>query len=138
MIYSVDVHVTAPVEDTEVPDRVARAVSNIFPTAEVTQEPGRVVAEGHDLDHLAERLREQRILDTARSVFYDGRAGDAFEFALKKQAAFEGVVNFAVGKPDELGDVDVRVRVRDPDVDTFIDYVAPETDEEGRPIEPDG
>jgi predicted RNA binding protein with dsRBD fold (UPF0201 family) len=54
---------------------------------------------------------------------------------LKKQAAFEGVVNFAVGEPDELGEIDVEVRVREPDVESFVDYVAPETDE-GQPVDP--
>jgi predicted RNA binding protein with dsRBD fold (UPF0201 family) len=35
------------------------------------------------------------------------------------------VVNFAVGNPDELGDVHVSVRVEEPDAETFIDYIAP-------------
>ncbi len=135
MIYSIDVRVTAPVKDTEVPDRVARAVEEIFPTADVKAGHGEVRAEAHDLDHFRERLREQRIIDTARGVFLDGRHGEAFEFDLKKQAAFEGVVNFSVGNPDELGDVHVEVRVRDPSVDEFIEYLAPPTDDEGKPIE---
>jgi predicted RNA binding protein with dsRBD fold (UPF0201 family) len=135
MIYSIDVRVTAPVKDTEVPDRVARAVEALFPTADVETRHGEVRADAHDLDHFRERLREQRILDTARTVFHDGRYGDAFEFDLKKQAAFEDVVNFSVGNPDELGDVHAEVRVREPSVEEFIGYLAPPTDDEGRPLD---
>ncbi|WP_423750873.1 RNA-binding domain-containing protein [Salinirarus marinus] len=136
MIYSVDVRVVAPVEDTEVTARVADAVRNLFPTADLTEEPGRIVAETHSLDGFSERLHEQEILDTARREFRRRADDDGFSFALKKQAAFEGVVNFSVGNPDELGDIEVHVTVRDPDVETLVDYVAPPT-EEGRPVEPD-
>jgi len=135
MIYRIDVRVIAPVRDTEVTDRVADAVRTLFPNAELREEPGRLVADAHSMDAFAERLHEQEILDTARRVFRQNRTDEGFAFSLKKQAAFEGVVNFAVGEPDELGEIDVEVRVREPDVESFIDYVAPETDE-GRPVDP--
>ncbi|MFC7185933.1 RNA-binding domain-containing protein [Halorubrum yunnanense] len=135
MIYSIDVRIEAPVRDTEVTDRVADAVRNAFPDAEPVHEDGRLVAEAHTLDAFSDVLHEQEILDTARRVFLRNSADDGFSFSLKKQAAFEGVVNFAVGEPDELGEIDVEVRVREPDVESFVDYVAPETDE-GRPVDP--
>lgn len=135
MIYSVDVRVSAPVRDTELEDRVVRAITNLFPGAEIERTESGVVATAHDLDHLAERLREQRILDTARSVFLDARRGDRFSFALKKPAALHDVVNFSVGEPSEIGEISVEVRVRDPDAETYIEHVAPPTDEEGRPVD---
>ncbi|MFB6156270.1 MAG: RNA-binding domain-containing protein [Haloferacaceae archaeon] len=133
MIYSVDVRAVAPVRDTEVPGRVVDAVRNLFPEAEVEREAGRVVAETHSLDHLSDRLHEQEILDTARREFRRRADDEGFSFALKKQAAFEGVVNFAVGDPDELGDVEVHIRVREPSVEAFVDHVAPPT-EDGEPV----
>jgi len=133
MIYSVDVEITAPVHDTEVTDRVARAIEAIFPEATVEERPGELAAEAHSLDHFSELLYRQAILDTARNVFFDNTRGDGFAFALKKQAAFEGVVNFAVGETDELGELHVHVRVREPTVDEFVDHIAPPT-EEGEPI----
>ncbi len=135
MIYSVDVRVEVPVRDTEVTNRVADAVCNVFPNAEPVHEDGRFVAESHSLDAFSDVLHEQEILDTARRVFLRNRTDDGFAFSLKKQAAFEGIVNFAVGEPDELGEIDVTVRVREPDVESFVDYVAPETDE-GQPVDP--
>jgi hypothetical protein len=133
VIYRVDVRVVAPVNPTEVSERVADAVREVVPSATVREEPGRIVAEGHDLDHLSERLHEQSILDTARREFFRRADEDGFSFALKKQAAYEGVVNFAVGTPDELGDVEVHVTVHEPSVEAYVDHVAPET-VDGEPV----
>jgi predicted RNA binding protein with dsRBD fold (UPF0201 family) len=137
MIYSVDIEITAPVYDTEVTDRVADAITNIFPGADPTYEHGELRATVHDIGTLSELLHRQEILDTARGVFFDTRRGNSFSFQLKKQAALQGVVNFAVDNPGELGTISVRVRVEEPDVESFIDYVAPPT-EDGRPIDADG
>jgi len=133
VIYRIDVTVTAPVADTEVPERVADAVLELFPHAEVTEHPGEVRAETHSLEEFSERLHRQEILDTARNEFFSTLRSDGFAFDLKKQAAFVGVVNFSVGNPDELGDVHVDVHVTEPDVESFVDHVAPPT-EDGRPV----
>ena len=136
MMYSVDVQVTAPVNDTEVTGRVTDAVHNLFPGAELESHPGELVGTCHSMEQFSERLHEQAILDTARRAFFDGREGDTFGFRLKKQAAFRSVVNFAVGTESELGDIHVRVRVDEPDVESYVDHVAPPT-EEGRPVDVD-
>jgi hypothetical protein len=134
MIYSVDAEITAPVRDTEVTDRVADAITAIFPGAEPTPSHGELRATVHDLDRFSELLHRQEILDTARGVFFDTRQGDAFSFRLKKQAAFEGVVNFVVDEPGELGAIAVRVRVAEPGVEEYVDHIAPRT-EDGTPVE---
>lgn len=155
MIYSVDVTVRAPVHPTEATERIVDAVQNLFPGATINERPrrsedatenvsgGEVIAETHSLDHLSELFHEQAILDTARATFLDdlekeGKGehaqNDTFEFRLKKQAAFEGVINFSVGSPDELGDIHVTVTVRDPDPESYIHHIAPPT-EDGVPTE---
>jgi len=132
--YSVDVRITAPVNPTELEDRVSDAITTLFPGAEVETQGSRVVAETHTVEAFRERLFEQRILDTARKQFAANRTDSGFSFDLKKQAAFNGTVNFAVGNPDELGDLHVEVTVREPDADQFVDYLAPRT-EDGEPLE---
>jgi hypothetical protein len=136
MIYSVDARIVAPVRDTEVTDRVEDAVRSLFPNVEFEHEAGQVVGETHSLDRFSERLHEQEILDTARREFSKRATDDGFSFALKKQAAFKGVVNFSVGNPDELGDIEVHVTVREPSVEEFVDHVAPPT-EDGKPVDTD-
>lgn len=136
MIYSVDVQITAPVNDTEVTDRVADAILNVFPNATVEEQPGELVGETHSLETFSEHLHRREILDAARKVFFENRRGDTFSFDLKKQPAFEDTVTFAVGNPSELGDIHVRVRVNDPSVEEYVDHIAPPT-EEGKPVRPD-
>ena len=133
MIYSIDIEINAPVNGTEVTDRVVDAIENVFPEAEVESHPGELLATAHSMEHFSERLHEQAILDTARGAFFANQDGNTFTFDLKKQAAFEGLINFAVGEGSELGDLHVRVTVEEPDVEAFIDHIAPPT-EEGRPV----
>ena len=127
MIHRIDVQVTTPLHATEVGERVEAAVTTLFPAAEVEERHGEVVAETHSLERLRERLREQNIVDAAREVFLGSLEGETFAFDLKKQAALEGVVTFAVGSPDELGSLHVRVRVEEPSPEAFIDYLAPQS-----------
>ncbi|MFC7176420.1 RNA-binding domain-containing protein [Halosegnis marinus] len=133
MIYSVDVEIRTPVRETELPDRVERAVANVFPGADLEHADGELRGEAHGLEGFSELLREQAILDTARGAFFGGREGNTTTFALKKAAAFQGVVNFAVGSPGELGDIEVTVVVHDPDFESYVDHVAPPT-EDGEPV----
>jgi len=134
MIYSVEAEIRAPVHDTEVSDRVADAIVNLFPEAEPELEHGELAATVHSLDDFSEQLHRQAILDTARGVFFDSRRGDSFSFRLKKQAAFTGVVNFVADEPGELGAITVRVRVEEPSVEEFIDHIAPPT-ADGEPLD---
>jgi len=133
-VYSIDVEITAPVYDTEVTDRVADAITALFPDADPEFRHGELTATVHNLDRFSERLHQQAILDTARDLFFENHRGDSFSFRLKKQAAFEGVVNFVVDEPGELGVIAVRVRVDEPSVEEVIDSVAPQT-EDGKPID---
>lgn len=132
--YRVDVEITTPVMPTEVPERVAQAIRELFPGAEPEQRHGELTATVHDLEHFSECLHRQEILDTARGVFFDDRRGDSFSFRVKKGPALQGRVNFAVDEPGEIGDISVRVRVEEPDVETFVDHVAPPT-EDGAPVD---
>lgn len=132
--YKVDARIGAPVNPTEVESRVVEAVRTLFPESEVSIQGDRVSAETHDLSHFRKRLFQQRILDTARSEFFANRGPNGFSFELKKQAARNDVVNFAVGDPGELGEIEVAITVHDPDVESFIDYMAPAT-EAGEPPE---
>ena len=136
-VYRIHVEVTAPVYPTERTDRVADAVANLFPEAELTFREGELAGTTHSLATFSEHLHRQEILDTARTVCFENREGATTSFQLKKQAAAVGRVNFAVGEPDELGEIAVRIRVEEPDFESVIDRVAPPT-EDGEPIGPPG
>ena len=134
MNYAIEAELTAPVYDTEVQDRVTRAITELFPDAEPEFRHGELTATVHSLEQFSEQLHRQAILDTARGVFFDNRSGDSFSFRLKKQAAFQGLVNFVVDEPGELGVIAVRVQVEEPTFEEFVDHIAPRT-EDGKPVE---
>lgn len=131
--YRIDVEIIAPVMETEVPERVADAIHELFPGAEIESGEGELRGRTHALQHFSDRLHDQEILDTARRTFVENLQGNRFTFDLKKQAAFQGVVNFAVGSPSELGNIHVRVTVEEHDIERVIETIAPPT-EDGRPI----
>jgi len=134
-VYAFTAEVTAPVYDTEVSDRVGRAITELFPVADPEYRHGELRGEVHDLERFSELLHRREILDTARGVFFENRQGEQFSFRVKKQPAFVGVVTFVADEPGELGAITVRVEVEAPSVDAVIDHVAPPT-EDGRPVEP--
>jgi predicted RNA binding protein with dsRBD fold (UPF0201 family) len=134
MNYAIEAEITAPVYDTEVQDRVAEAITALFPEADPAVRHGELTATVHSLAEFSEQLHRQAILDTARGVFFDNQTGDGFSFRLKKQAAFQGLVNFVVDEPGELGVIAVRVHVEEPTVEEVIDHIAPRT-EDGTPVE---
>lgn len=129
MIRSVDIEATAPVYETEVTDRVETALTNLFPDAEVESYPGELLARARSMEHVRELLVDQRILDTAREQFLNNVEGNTITVQLDKQTAYEGRVNFAVGTPDELGEITVQIRVTEPSVEEYIEFIAPPTAE---------
>ncbi len=115
--------VEAPCHATESPAKVRAALLNLFPDLAFVREDDRLEGTTASLEMLRERIRNQRIRDTARGQLLAGRSGDRTRFALSKQAAYVGVVNFAAGSP--LGDIDVEIE--SDDLEAVIDRVAEST-----------
>ncbi len=112
-------------------ENVVSAIENIFPGLVMDIREDRIEAyDGPDsMTNFHKLLRDQKILDTARSVMINGRVGNATVFRLNKQAAFMGKVNFPpVEEP--LGSMHVQITGGE----RVIDWLAPQT-EGGEPIE---
>jgi predicted RNA binding protein with dsRBD fold (UPF0201 family) len=131
------VRVFAPVNPTEVQEKVEQAILNFFPVTLELQEdsiPG-LYGEG-DLESLRRlhlRLREERILDTARRLFLNWREGNMTGFSLNKQVAYIGKLNFPAGE-ESLGSINVEISADNEDeLLTIIDWLAPNT-EDGKPV----
>lgn len=127
---TIEITVHAMVRPTERVEKVASAVERIFPGLIMDIRADRVEAyDGPDsMMNFHKLLREQKILDTARSVMTKGLVGNAIQFRLNKQAALMGKVNFP---PDEepLGSLHVQITGGE----RVIDWLAPRT-ENGIPI----
>ena len=125
--------VEAEVRPTESREKVEAAVKKIFPTLELKQAGGSIVGGSADvgsLSKLYQLLRQQMILDSARSAMRAGKRGETTQFMLNKQVAFVGRVSFTNGE-SPLGPIVVTLEA--PDIDRLIDHLAPRT-QEGRPI----
>lgn len=134
----INVRVSALVHPTEVREKVETAITNIIPVELRLQDfgiPG-LYGEG-DLESLRKLhllFREERILDTARTVLSAGVKGSTTEFRLSKQVAYVGKVNFP---PDEetLGSIHVEIAAgSENELQLVIDWLTPRTID-GKPIE---
>lgn len=125
--------VEAEIRPTEDPDKVRRAVENIIDPNEVRVEELAgtkiLIAESrglHGLAKLHRLLRQQRILDAARSVLRKSVQGNRIVFYLHKQAALMGKVSFVSGDHESpLGAI--RVTIEHPDPKAVVDWLAPPT-----------
>jgi predicted RNA binding protein with dsRBD fold (UPF0201 family) len=117
------VRVETPCHPTEDPEKVIAALRNLFPDLRVEGRDRQILGTTERLDRLRERIRDQRIRDTARRQLLAGRSGDRTTVRLSKQAASVGVVNFAAEAP--LGDI--MVEIESDDLAGVIDDVAAST-----------
>lgn len=99
------------------------ALRRLFPDLQIDSIEGRLVGTTERLERLRERIRDQRIRDTARRQLIAGRDGNRITVSLSKQAAFVGVVNFSAGS--SLGDI--VVQIESDDLSAVIDDVAEST-----------
>jgi predicted RNA binding protein with dsRBD fold (UPF0201 family) len=117
--YQAEVAIEAPVQPTEVPERVADAVRTLFPDAEISVDEAAITATTHRVDGLADRIQRREIGDAVRDRCLGTLDGDTFELRVRKGPATVDTFNLAVDEA-ELGDIAIRVTVGDPDPETLI------------------
>lgn len=121
------------IRKTEAQEKVEVAIRNIFPIITLQRVGSSLVGESTDISSLSrfhQLLRQQAILDTARSVMISNKRGGSTRLMLNKQVAFVGKVSFTDGEA-LLGPIVVTLEAID--IERIIDYLAPRT-REGRPI----
>ncbi len=133
------IRVEAEIRPTEDPEKVKRAVLNVFEPDRIwVEEYGNyklLVAESgsyQSLRKLYELLRRERILDAARSYMLRGIQPGMLVFRVNKQAAYVGRLSFAdMDSEVPMGPITFVIETRRPmDV---VNWLAPET-RMGRPI----
>jgi len=134
---NVSVKISAPVNPTEMQEKVEKAISNFFPVElnlqglEIPELSGEGDLESLRTLHL--RLREERILDTARKIFLNGIEDNTTKFRLNKQVAYIGKLNFPAGK-ESLGSINVEISAQNlNELFLVIDWLAPQTID-GKPV----
>lgn len=131
--------VEAEARATEDPDKVARAVRNIFDVdlkvVELSEGYKLVVGESNSIESLRKLhalLRQQRALDAARAYMLRNRRGSSLELKLHKQAAYAGHVSLLTyDEESPLGPI--KVLIVSDKLDEIVDWLAPPTSQ-GRPL----
>ena len=114
----------ARVFPTEDPLKVRRALLNVFPDALVEDYEGGLIARSGSLSRFKELIRNQRILDSTRSVMLRASSDTETHFQLNKQVAYVGKISFIDGTM-ALGSIEVFIEADE--LRSLIDDVAPVT-----------
>jgi predicted RNA binding protein with dsRBD fold (UPF0201 family) len=125
--------VETEVRPTESREKVETAVRKIFPTVTLDLVGNSLMGESvgaEAISRFRQLLRQQGILDAARSVMFANKSDNSTKLLLNKQVAFVGRVSFTDGE-SPLGPIVVTLEAQD--VGILIDYLAPRT-HEGKPI----
>lgn len=124
--------VETPLNPTEDPEKVARAVHNLFPSANLVSEKTDVrysrlyatMTRLEDLENLKNVLRQEAIRDAARKVLFNSMSGSSIVVYLNKQAAFAGRASFCERYDESpLGPITLTITSESPE--QVIDWLAP-------------
>ncbi len=128
---SVCIEVEAEVKPTEDPEKVKRAILNLFPASklETVERAGRTFLttslDGREsLRMFKDRLKIQRIRDAARAHLLARAAGNKIMFYLNKQVAYVGRISFSQAEYESpLGPIKVKITCDKPR--ELIDWLSP-------------
>jgi uncharacterized protein len=124
--------IEAPLNPTEDPEKVLRAIRNLFPkcaptivrTDERHAKFESSVARMEDLDNLKSLLRQEAIRDAARKLLFKSVSGSTIVVHLNKQAAFAGKASFCE-RYDESPLGPITLTITTENHEQLIDWLAP-------------
>jgi len=131
--------VEAEIRPTEDEEKVKKAILNFFTPSNIRVEERErrkvLIAEADRPDALQKlylKLREQKILDAARSMIMRWSSENRVVFYLHKQAAFMNHITFCLPEGESpLGPI--KVEIFETDARAVIDWLAPPTSK-GKPL----
>lgn len=128
------IKISARVSPTENAEKIVAAIRNIFPDALVdagSSSEETIKCRSADASRLREMIFSRRILDTVRSALISSSRQGSTRLELNRQAAAAGRLAIDAAGGGALGPL--VVEFESPDMEAFIDRIAPRT-EKGRPV----
>ena len=109
-----EVGIVSPLHRTEDPEKVKKAITNIFPDCALEEKEHEIAGKSPSLERFREILRDLRIRDTARHFLTGKIEGDRISFSISKQAAYMGKISFGGTNP-ALGEIEIEIMDGNPD-----------------------
>ena len=131
------VQISTTAKGAESPLKIFEAVSQIFPTIERISSVEPVFGQcqeqlmswdGVSLEVFLQKIREQKILDTALDVMTLNLSNNKTDFSIVRQAALTGKIAFPIPRDVPLGGV-IHVKL---EADHLLDWIQSATWHEGR------
>jgi len=128
----IQARIEAPLNPTEDPEKVLRAVHNLFPNSRLVTEKADVrhsrlhatMTRLEDLENLKSLLKQEAIRDAARKILFNSVSGSTIAVYLNKQAAFAGKASFCERYDESpLGPITLVITSESPEL--VIDWLAP-------------
>jgi predicted RNA binding protein with dsRBD fold (UPF0201 family) len=115
--------ISARLQPTEDPDKVAQAIRNLFGEIELETRQGVVSARLEEVEALSGLrgvIARDRVRDTVKTMFTRWAEGDHLGFGLNRQAAYAGHFSLNLKGEDAMGPIQVMV---EGDVQRVITYL---------------
>jgi hypothetical protein len=118
-----EIVVSVPVYPTESPEKIEKALENLFPSLHFTLSEKGFTGTSQDIEALNTMkmlLEKQRIRDTAQDILIRNVHSKTLTFSFNKQAAYMGKINFS----EECSLDPIVVSITDEDIQSVIRYVS--------------
>ncbi|MHA1648997.1 MAG: RNA-binding domain-containing protein [Candidatus Helarchaeota archaeon] len=120
--------ISTPLHPTEDRAKVEQCLQNILSNPDIEEEDDTFIVTSTNADILApirEKLKGQRIRDSARKVLLSNLNYEPFTFYLHKQAAFAGRIHFVTDQDQEdfLGPITITVEASEEELRKLINWL---------------
>jgi predicted RNA binding protein with dsRBD fold (UPF0201 family) len=106
------IRISCRVNPTESPEKVRKALSNMFGEIEMVEADGEFTAELDDyleLRELRARIAQDKIRDTLSDILTRWTEDNRLSFGLNRQAAYNGHVSLTLENEDPMGPINVII-----------------------------
>ena len=106
------IRISCRVNPTESPEKVRKALANMFGEIEMVEADGEFTAELDDyleLRELRARIAQDKIRDTLSDILTRWTEDNRLSFGLNRQAAYNGHVSLTLENEDPMGPINVII-----------------------------
>ena len=119
------IKIKAQLQPTEDPEKVSKAITNLFGAIPLTIDQEQVIITGkldeiNQLTDLRSRIAQDRIRTTISNTLTRWTDNDYLSFGFNRQAAYAGHVSLNLTNEDPMGPIQVQIRG---DVQDAIDFL---------------